>query len=63
MSCGGTPPITSTWPDCRAPVRTLDSGMIVNDDLVEVGLAVVGAGLGPQAYPGRLSRTTSLSLV
>ena len=46
MSCGGTPPITATWPDCRAPVRTLASGMILKHDLVEVGLTVVGPGLG-----------------
>ena len=28
-SWGGTPPMIATCPDCTAPVRTLDSGMIV----------------------------------
>jgi hypothetical protein len=29
-SWGGTPPMTPTWPDVSAPVRTLASGMIWN---------------------------------
>lgn len=32
-SCGATPPMASTWPDWRLPVRTPDSGMTLKVSL------------------------------
>ena len=42
MSCGGTPPIAATCPDCRLPVRTLASGMILKTILSRWASPLVG---------------------